>query len=234
MPHNTIPDNTTRDNAIPVITIDGPSGSGKGTIGLKLAKEFNWHFLDSGAVYRALALASLMEKVDLANEKALESLAQKLDLKFDGEIWLSGKKITEDIRSEACSQTASKIAIFPKVRAALLDLQRAFRKSPGLIADGRDMGTVVFPQAILKIFLEASPEDRAKRRYLQLKDTAHSVTLERLLTEIKERDQRDQQRAVAPLKPAKDAVVIDTTGIGVETVFEQVMKLVRKSLYINV
>lgn len=219
---------------IPTITIDGPSGSGKGTIGLRLAKQLNWHFLDSGAVYRALAWASIINGIDCADEQGLESLAEKLDLKFDGEIWLSGRQVTEAIRSEACSQTASKIAVFPKVRAALLDRQRAFLQAPGLIADGRDMGTVVFPQAILKIFLQASHQDRAKRRYLQLKDTPHSVTLEQLLTEIKERDLRDQQRAVAPLKPAEDAVVIDTTGIGVEAVFEQVIQLVRERLYINV
>jgi cytidylate kinase len=219
---------------LPVITMDGPSGSGKGTIGLRLAKKLNWHFLDSGAVYRSLALASITEQVDITDERALESLALKLDLKFDGEVWLFGKQVTEGIRSEACSQTASKIAVFPRVRAALLDRQRAFLQPPGLIADGRDMGTVVFPEATLKIYLEASSEDRAKRRYLQLKDTVHSVTLDRLLTEIKERDLRDQQRAVAPLKPAEDAVVIDTTGIGVEAVFEQVLQLVQKSVFINV
>lgn len=226
--------NKKNDVLIPAITIDGPSGSGKGTIGLRLAKQLNWHFLDSGAVYRALALASMTNGIDCTDERGLEILAEKLDLKFDGEIWLSGRQVTEGIRSEACSQTASKIAVFPRVRAALLDRQRAFLQAPGLIADGRDMGTVVFPQAILKIFLQASHQDRAKRRYLQLKDTPHSVTLEQLLTEIKERDLRDQQRAVAPLKPAEDAVVIDTTGIGVEAVFEQVIQLVRERLYINV
>ncbi len=229
-----MPNKKDTSDFMPVITLDGPSGSGKGTIGLRLAKELNWHFLDSGAVYRALALASLSEKIELTDESALEALAQRLDLKFDGEVWLSGKQVTEGIRSETCSQAASKIAVFSKVRAALLGRQRAFQQPPGLVADGRDMGTVVFPDAILKIFLEASSEDRAKRRYLQLKDTSHSVTLDRLLTEIKERDQRDQQRAVAPLKPAKDAVVIDTTGIGVEAVFEQVIQLVKKRLYVNV
>jgi len=216
---------------IPVITVDGPSGSGKGTIGLRLAKHLHWHFLDSGAVYRALALSVLANHLDLADESRIEALAHKLDLHFDNEVFLNGKPVTEQIRSEHCSQTASKIAIFPKVRAALLERQRNFQRTPGLVADGRDMGTVVFPKADLKFYLEASSEERAKRRYLQLKGTPHSVTLQHLLSEIRERDNRDKHRAVAPLKPAEDAVVIDTTGLGVERVFEQVMTVVKQHFY---
>lgn len=217
----------------PVITIDGPSGSGKGTVGYRLAQILEWHFLDSGAVYRALALAASMHfPADLNNERALEALAITLDLRFDSQIWLEGKEVTEAIRSSECGQIASRIAVFPKVRAALLERQRAFCRSPGLVADGRDMGTEVFPQAILKIYLEASDWVRAERRYLQLKDTVHSVTLESLLKGIQERDARDKERVVAPLRPAEDAVVLDTTAIGLEDVLEQVMYHVKQRLCI--
>lgn len=209
----------------PVIAVDGPSGSGKGTVGLQLAQALHWHFLDSGAVYRALALWAILHQVDPNDESSLEEAAHTLDLRFNGNVILEGKIVTSDIRSEACSQMASKIAVFPSVRAALLSRLRAFQQPPGLVADGRDMGTVVFPEAILKIFLEASPEERARRRYLQLKDKGQNVTLESLLQDIRERDARDKHRAVAPLKPAEDAVVIDTTGMGIELVLQRILAL---------
>jgi len=224
---------------VPVITIDGPSGSGKGTVGLQLAETLGWHFLDSGAVYRALAFAALLHFPEaLEEELRLEALALQLDLRFVGrEIKLENKVITESIRAEICSQTASRIAVFPKVRAAMLHRQRAFCEAPGLIADGRDMGTVVFPEAILKFYLEASVEARALRRYrqyLQLKDREQDVTLEGLQRGMRERDARDKQRAMAPLRPAADAVMIDTTVLDVEGVFEQVMQHVRQRLSMNV
>lgn len=214
--------------AVPVITIDGPGGSGKGTVGLLLAKRLGWHFLDSGALYRILALAALNEGIDLNNEAQLSELAYNLKIQFGAEIILDGKASTEAIRSPACTDAASQIAVFPRVREALLAKQRDFCAPPGLVADGRDMGTVVFPEATLKIFLEASLEERAKRRYLQLKDAGQDVNLETLKREIEARDARDKGRVVAPLKPAVDAVVIDTTGIGakaVVTLIEEALRL---------
>lgn len=218
-------------NPIPVITIDGPGGSGKGTVGLLLANALGWHFLDSGALYRVLALSTLNEGVaEPFDEKKLEKLAIELPVSFNGDVCLEGKRVNDLIRSETCGNIASKIAIYPGVRAALLERQRAFRKLPGLVADGRDMGTVVFQDAFLKIFLEASAEERARRRYLQLKNGLQDVTLQNLLQEIQDRDLRDKQRAVAPLMPAKDAVVVDTTGMGIEDVLAKVMTEVKKHL----
>jgi len=220
-----------KSTQIPVITIDGPGGSGKGTIGLLLAEKLGWHFLDSGALYRVLALAALNQGVDLGNEQNLEKLALELKVQFKGDIILDGKSVTKLIRSEQCGSVASQIAIFPRVRAVLLEKFREFSVFPGLVADGRDMGTVVFPGAICKIYLEASVEERAERRYRQLKDRGQSVTLGNLLEEIAARDARDKGRVTAPLKPSKDAVVIDTTGLGIEEVFEEVMKVVKQRLY---
>lgn len=217
--------------SIPVITVDGPGGSGKGTIGLLLATALGWHFLDSGALYRVLALAAISHRVDLTDERALEALAQNLNVQFNENIILDGKPVTDTIRTEHCGDIASKIAVYPLVRAALLGKQRAFCKPPGLVADGRDMGTVVFPDARVKIYLEASVEERAKRRYFQLKDKGQSVTLQSLLMEIEARDARDKSRVAAPLKPAEDAVVIDTTGLAIEQVLDRAKTLIKQRIY---
>lgn len=215
---------------IPIVTIDGPSGSGKGSIGLLVAKELQWHFLDSGAIYRLLALSAMQHAIPLSDTAKLEELAGELNVQFAEDIFLDGKRVTDLIRTETCGEAASKIAVFPKVRTALLARQRAFCKPPGLVADGRDMGTVVFPEAFVKIFLEASAAERAKRRYFQLKDKGENVNLDGLLVEITARDVRDRGRVVAPLKPAKEAVVIDTTGMGMEAVFDRVMQLIAQRL----
>lgn len=217
-------------NNIPVITIDGPSGSGKGTVSQILAQRLGWHFLDSGALYRVLALAACQATIQLDDEEELEVLALDLDVEFQtaqlgepAKILLGGYDVTDDIRSELCSKTASKIAALPRVREALLARQRAFQLSPGLIADGRDMGTVIFPQARLKIFLFASAEERARRRHQQLQQKGINVSLAELLLELKERDVRDQMRSVAPLKPAPDAILIDTTALTIDEVVKQIL-----------
>jgi cytidylate kinase len=215
----------------PVITVDGPSGSGKGTIGLQLAKTLGWHFLDSGALYRVLALSALNHHLDLRDEYAIVELAKTLDVQFNEEIVLEKQNVTAQVRTESCGNAASQIAVFPTVRAALWDKQHAFCQPPGLVADGRDMGTTVFPEAIIKFFLEANAIERAKRRYLQLKDANQDVTLENLLTEIRKRDVRDRGRVTSPLIPAKDAVVIDTTGLGIKEVFDCILKEVNQRLY---
>ncbi len=213
----------------PVITIDGASGTGKGTVSLLLAKRLRWKLLDSGALYRVLALAAQKHSVMLDNEKALEVLAEHLDVQFIAQesklprIILEGEDVTEAIRTEKMGNAASIVAVLPAVRAALLSRQRAFQDIPGLVADGRDMGTVVFPQAELKIFLIASPEERAMRRYNQLKKRGISVTLAALIEELHERDKRDKERAVAPLKPAEDAVCIDTDHLTIEQVVEKIL-----------
>jgi cytidylate kinase len=220
---------------IPVLTIDGPSGSGKGTICALVAKELGWHLLDSGALYRLVALGALRHDIDLANEAALAEYAAGLDVCFelqaDGSaprILLEGEAVGDAIRTEACGNAASKVAALGAVRAALLQRQRDFQQAPGLVADGRDMGTVVFPQARVKIFLTASVDERAQRRYKQLKDKGISANLPDLLTEIAERDERDAQRSVSPLKPAADAVVLDTTSLTINEVRDKVLDLCRE------
>ncbi|MEJ3667687.1 (d)CMP kinase [Stutzerimonas stutzeri] len=215
---------------VPVITIDGPSGSGKGTVAALLAGKLGWNFLDSGALYRLLAFAARNHGVDLTNEEALKVLAEHLDVQFgaarDGHgmvIILEGEDVTEAIRNETVGAGASQVAALPVVRTALLQRQKAFREAPGLVADGRDMGTVVFPDAPLKIFLTASAEERARRRYLQLKARGDDVNLASLLEEIRERDERDIQRAVAPLKPAEDAIQLDSTTLSIEEVLQRIL-----------
>ncbi|WAD27486.1 (d)CMP kinase [Pseudomonadaceae bacterium T75] len=215
---------------IPVVTIDGPSGSGKGTVAALLAAKLGWKFLDSGALYRLLAFAARNHGVDLTNEEALKVLAAHLDVQFDTagsgqgmRIVLEGEDVTEAIRNEVVGAGASQVAALPAVREALLQRQKAFREAPGLVADGRDMGTVVFPDATLKIFLTASAEERARRRYLQLKAKGDDVNLASLLDEIRARDERDTQRTVAPLKPADDAIQLDSTALSIEQVLGQIL-----------
>lgn len=217
---------------VPVITVDGPSGTGKGTLSQRLADVLQWHFLDSGALYRVLALAAKQHGVALDNEIALEVLAAHLDVQFkflesdtQTRIILEGSDVTEAIRTEECGNQASQISAFLKVRAALLERQRAFRERPGLVTDGRDMGTVVFPDAILKIFLEAKDEERAQRRYQQLKEKGMQISFKNVLQELLARDKRDKERSVSPLKPAADAVILDTTGLSVEQVLGSVLEL---------
>ncbi|NQD91837.1 (d)CMP kinase [Pseudomonas sp. CrR25] len=214
----------------PVIAIDGPSGSGKGTVAGLLAKQLGWSLLDSGALYRLLAFAARNHGVDLTNEEAMKVLAAHLDVQFvagsggQGQrIILEGEEVTDAIRNEQVGAGASQVAALPAVREALLQRQRAFQEMPGLVADGRDMGTVVFPDAPLKIFLTASAEERARRRYLQLKAKGDDVNLASLLDEIRARDERDIQRAVAPLKPAADAIQLDSTELSIEQVLERIL-----------
>ncbi|SDP85318.1 (d)CMP kinase [Ectopseudomonas guguanensis] len=209
----------------PVITVDGPSGSGKGTLCALLAKQLGWNLLDSGALYRLLAFAAGNHGIDLTNEESLKQLAAHLDVQFiDKRIVLEGEEVTDAIRNEQVGAGASMVASLPAVREALLQRQRAFQEAPGLVADGRDMGTVVFPDAPLKVFLTASAEERARRRYLQLKAKGDDVNLASLLDEIRARDERDTQRAVAPLKPAADAILLDSTELSIEQVLERILR----------
>lgn len=215
---------------IPVLTIDGPSGSGKGTVAQRMAKELGWHYLDSGALYRVLAQAASKHEVDLADESALAKIAQHLDVAFMVDqdtliVLLEGEDVTTLIRSEKAGNAASKVAALAQVRSALLARQHAFRQAPGLVTDGRDMGTVVFPDARYKVFLIASAEERAKRRHKQLKEKGIESNLLGLVAEISERDQRDSQRTVAPLKPAEDAVQLDSTRLGIDDVFHRVREI---------
>jgi cytidylate kinase len=209
----------------PVITIDGPSGSGKGTIAQRLAQQLGWNLLDSGAIYRVLALASLHHGVNIENEEALVPLAAHLDVQFIADeeskklrVILEGEEVSKSIRTEECGAVASKVAAFPRVREALLRRQRGFRTLPGLVADGRDMGTVVFPDAPVKLFLTATAEDRANRRFLQLQKAGHDANLAQILADVKARDDRDMNRTVAPLLPAADALVIDSSQMTIDEV----------------
>jgi cytidylate kinase len=220
---------------VPVITIDGPSGSGKGTISRAVASRLDWHYLDSGALYRAVGVAAGWADEDFSDHVALMRRAFDTSIEFrdspEGEprVIVDGVDATDELRTETAGAAASAIAALPEVRAALFEKQRAFRRPPGLVADGRDMGTVIFPDARFKVFLTASAEERAGRRYNQLKQKGLEVTLDGLLREILARDARDAQRAVAPLKPAFDAVVVDTTGIGIDAVVERVLSLMPDS-----
>lgn len=209
---------------IPVITIDGPSGSGKGTATALVAQALGWNILDSGALYRILALAAEQSGIARTNEASLRTLAAQLPVEFPGDrILLNGADVSRAIRNEAVGTFASEIAALPGVREGLLKRQHAFRELPGLVADGRDMGTVIFPEAPLKVFLTASAEERARRRYLQLKDAGETVNLADLVEEIRARDERDINRPIAPLKPADDAVVLDSTTMTIEQVVSHIL-----------
>ncbi|PST94961.1 (d)CMP kinase [Photobacterium sp. NCIMB 13483] len=215
----------------PVITVDGPSGAGKGTLCMLLAEKLGWNLLDSGAIYRVLALAALHHGVDTESEDALVPLAAHLDVQFvaEGElvrVILEGEDVSDTLRTEKVGNAASKVAALPRVREALLRRQRAFNEQPGLVADGRDMGTVVFTSAEVKIFLDASAEERATRRMNQLQKKGLDVSFSSLLSEIQERDYRDRNRAVAPLRPADDALVLDSTEMSIEQVLEKVLAYV--------
>lgn len=217
---------------IPVLAIDGPSGSGKGAVGMAVAAHLGWHYLDSGAVYRALGLAALWASVGCDDETALCALAAELDLRFvpgpgsEPSVFVNERECAVLLRSPEVASIASQVAALGPVRAALLERQRAARRAPGLVADGRDMGSHVFPDAFLKVFLTASALVRARRRYDQLKVKGFGVTLPQLIEEIRERDERDASRSVAPLKPAQDAVVLDSSALGLQDVVDQVLTMV--------
>ena len=218
------------EQTVPVIAIDGPSASGKGTVAQAVAAALGFHYLNSGALYRTVALAALESGADLENELILRDIALNLLADFEGEsVVLGGRDVTDVVRSEAMSLTASRIAGFPRVREALLERQRAFRQPPGLVADGRDMGSVVFPDATLKIFLTASPEERAERRYKQLMNKGMHATMATLLQDIRERDARDSARAAAPLRQSAEAVLLDTTQMSIEEAVEQVLALYKQA-----
>jgi cytidylate kinase len=209
----------------PVITVDGPSASGKGTVARRVAEALGFHYLESGALYRLVALASLRAGIAADDEARLEDLARDLDARFLGDkIILFNHNVKEDLETEECGARASEVARLPGVRAALLTRQRDFRRPPGLVADGRDMGTVVFPDAALKVFLNASPAVRAQRRYKQLKEKGIHATLHALSSELEARDARDAARAVAPLKAATDAVQLDSSGLSVEEVVSRILR----------
>ncbi len=217
-------------DSAPVITIDGPSGVGKGTLTVSLARHLGWHLLDSGALYRLTALKADSSGIDLADETAVAAAARSLPAEFvtgaanePVRVLMDGQDVTERLRTEACGHMASTVAAYPQVREALLQRQRDFRQAPGLVADGRDMGTTVFPGAPLKIFLTASAAVRAERRYEQLKRQGESVKLSHLLKEIEARDARDMGRSESPLKPAEDAIQIDTSALGIPEVFNLVI-----------
>ncbi len=215
--------------AVPVVAIDGPSGSGKGTIARRVAESLGWHLLDSGALYRLVGLDAAQKSIPFDDEKALAELASNLDVQFasdptgDEQIVLCGEDVTAAVRTEDAGTGASAVAGFQAVRDALLGRQRAFRQAPGLVADGRDMGTLVFADAVLKVFLTASPEERAIRRHKQLNDKGIDVSLAAVSRDIADRDRRDSERSVAPLRPAEDARIVDSSGQSIEAVTKTVL-----------
>jgi len=217
--------------SIPVLTIDGPSGAGKGTVSRAVAKRLGWNYLDSGSIYRSLAIAVLKQAVDLEDEAAIVNVAQTMALEFDCNdelvVRLDGEDITAQLGLESTGNTASIVAALPEVRHVLLQKQKDFKQSPGLVADGRDMGTVVFPEAENKVFLTASAAERAKRRYKQLIEKGNDANLAQITNEIEERDRRDMERKTAPLAMANDALYIDSSDMTLESVIEEVLNLIR-------
>ncbi|HEY5643563.1 MAG TPA: (d)CMP kinase [Woeseiaceae bacterium] len=217
------------NRSVPVVAIDGPSGSGKGTIARRVAKALGWHLLDSGALYRLVGMAAKRAGVALDDAEGLAAIARDLDVAFESDsrggelIRLGGEDVTLEIRTEEAGTGASAVAVIPEVRAALFERQRAFQRPPGLVADGRDMGTQVFPDATLKVFLTASAEERARRRHKQLKDKGLNVSLAALSRDIEDRDRRDSERSVAPLRPAEDARILDSSGKSIEAVTRTVL-----------
>jgi 3-phosphoshikimate 1-carboxyvinyltransferase/cytidylate kinase len=212
-------------NGTPVIAIDGPSASGKGTVAQRVAERLQFHYLDSGALYRLVAYTAIQSEVDLTDETALSDIARDLDVVFTGtRILLKGEDVADAIRAEVCSNGASKVAAYPQVRVSLLDRQRAFRQIPGLVADGRDMGSVVFPDAVLKIFLTADAETRAQRRYKQLMEKGIDAKIATLLQDIRDRDARDINRSVAPLQQGADAILLDTTSLNIAQAVDAVLR----------
>lgn len=214
----------------PVVAVDGPSASGKGTVAQGVADALGFHYLNSGALYRTVAVAGIQEGIDLENESRIADIALKLNAKFSGNsVELEGTDVTDGILTEEVSAAASRIAAYPKVRSALLERQRGFRQAPGLVADGRDMGTVVFPDSVLKIFLTATPEERAARRYKQLMGKGLGATMATLLQDIRARDQRDSERAAAPLQMSADAILVDTTRMTAAEAIAQVLALYKQA-----
>jgi len=227
------------EKPVPVLALDGPSGSGKGTVGQRLALALGWHYLDSGAVYRALALA--VTEAGLRNDDipGIVELGRELQVNCTpnpddtADILVNGQRVEESLRDEQCGQRASLLAAIPQVRSVLLELQRRARRHPGLVADGRDMGSVVFPDALLKVFLTASAEERARRRHNQLKQKGFGANLRDLFQAIQERDARDSERAVSPLKPAEDAITLDTSDLSIEQVVVRILDLVQTKLAVE-